>query len=73
MLRTFPVIELTDPVFIVSCVLVLIDHFSWFFYFSANYRPFAEVATFFGLLVWLVPFLFFISLTANEYALPTNG
>jgi hypothetical protein len=53
-------------------VLVLCDHFSWFFYFADNHRRFAEVATFFGLCVWLVPFMFFVSLTANDQTLPTG-
>ncbi|KAI9208751.1 transmembrane adaptor Erv26 [Polychytrium aggregatum] len=70
MLRTFPSIPIVDPVFIISCVLAVADHFLWFWHFSSQYHPFAEVATFFGLCVWLVPFMFFVSLTANEYTLP---
>ncbi|KAJ3045768.1 hypothetical protein HDV00_007894 [Rhizophlyctis rosea] len=29
-----------------------------------------EIGTFFGLLVWAVPFMYFLSLSANEYTLP---
>lgn len=33
---------------------------------------FAEVATFFGICVWLVPLFLFLSLSANDNALPTS-
>ena len=52
-------------------VLVFADHFLWFFYFSDHYHPFTEVSTFFGICIWIVPFLFFISLTANDFTLPS--
>jgi hypothetical protein len=31
---SWPVISLTAPSFLASCVLVIIDHFLWFFYFA---------------------------------------
>ncbi|KAH0544788.1 hypothetical protein GP486_008493, partial [Trichoglossum hirsutum] len=34
---------------------------------------FTEVASFFGLCVWLVPFAFFVSLSAGDYVLPSMG
>lgn len=108
LLKNFPVIELSSPIFLGSCgksfvflffvspanipkiaslftlriyhfffffliALVVIDHFIWFFYFTTNYHPFSEIATFFAFCVWLVPFQYFISLSANEYALPSFG
>ncbi|TPX62103.1 hypothetical protein PhCBS80983_g00686 [Powellomyces hirtus] len=66
----FPDIELSSPAFILSCILVISDHFVWFFYFTDHYHTFFEIATFFGLVVWLIPFMYFISLSANEYTLP---
>ncbi|KAK5173478.1 erv26 superfamily protein [Saxophila tyrrhenica] len=87
-LRRFPIVKLTDPVFLVSCVLVLANHWLWFRHFSAppksttgryNYyeqaaQPsFTEVASFFGLSVWLVPFALFVSLSAGENVLPSMG
>jgi len=51
---------------------VLADHFLWFTYFSSNYYRFSEVASFFGLCVWLVPFIYFISLSASDNTLPTE-
>ncbi|KAL2916949.1 erv26 superfamily protein [Polyrhizophydium stewartii] len=70
MLPAFPAINISSAVFIVSCVLVITNHFVWFVYFAGRRTSFSEIASFFGLLVWLVPFLFFISLTANDYTLP---
>ncbi|KAI7907294.1 transmembrane adaptor Erv26-domain-containing protein [Cokeromyces recurvatus] len=71
-LKTFPFISLTGLPFIGSCILVFADHFLWFKYFTTHYRPFMDIAAFFGLCVWLVPFAYFISLSANDNALPTS-
>lgn len=80
-LRRFPIVKLTDPVFLLSCVLVLANHWLWFRHFSKEpegsgrrydyYRlqeapTFTEIASFFGLCVWLVPFALFVSLSAGE-------
>ncbi|KIJ37382.1 hypothetical protein M422DRAFT_100546, partial [Sphaerobolus stellatus SS14] len=91
--RRFPIITLTSVSFIASCVLVVTDHFLWFFYWthmveearkaSRRWRhpsvesaivvpSFIDMATFFGICVWLVPLFLFLSLTANENALPTS-
>ncbi|KAI8578370.1 hypothetical protein K450DRAFT_247565 [Umbelopsis ramanniana AG] len=53
-------------------VLVLIDHFVWFQYFTRHYTPFMDIAAFFGVCVWLIPFAYFISLSANDNALPLS-
>ncbi|KAI9306535.1 transmembrane adaptor Erv26-domain-containing protein, partial [Cunninghamella echinulata] len=71
-LRTFPFIQLTSLPFISSCVLVFVDHFIWFNYFTKYYRPFMDIASFFGVCVWLIPFTYFISLSANDNALPLS-
>ncbi|KAK1826362.1 transmembrane adaptor Erv26 [Podospora conica] len=39
----------------------------------SNLPNFSQVASFFGLCVWLVPFALFISLSASENVLPTMG
>ena len=72
-----------------SKVLVLVNHYLWFRHFSApppvsknynyysgpdpNIPTFTEIAAFFGLQVWLVPFALFVSLSAGEYVLPSMG
>ncbi|CAG8501555.1 8691_t:CDS:2 [Ambispora gerdemannii] len=70
-LETFPFINLTSLPFVASCVLVLFDHFQWFQYFTLRHFPFLDIAAFFGICVWLVPFAYFISLSANDHALPS--
>ncbi|KAL8849282.1 MAG: hypothetical protein Q9221_005752 [Calogaya cf. arnoldii] len=90
-LRHFPIVRLTDPVFLLSCVLVILNHFLWFHHFSAPPGPsssrnrtanrydytdipsFTEIASFFGICVWLVPFAMFVSLSAGENVLPSMG
>lgn len=87
-MRRFPYVQLSDPLFILSCVLVLINHYVWFRYFSyyqqsayknmssyydtpSNVPTFTEIASYFGLCVWLVPFALFVSLSASDNVLPT--
>ncbi|EME39377.1 hypothetical protein DOTSEDRAFT_91751 [Dothistroma septosporum NZE10] len=92
-LRRFPVVKLTDPIFLASCALVLINHWLWFrhfskpptsqngygstgrynFYEQRDMPTFTEIASFFGLNVWLVPFALFVSLSAGENVLPSMG
>ncbi|KAK4459425.1 transmembrane adaptor Erv26 [Cladorrhinum samala] len=87
-MRRFPFVKLTDPLFLTSCGLVLINHYVWFKHFShrqerayQNYSyydtpdipSFTEIASYFGLCVWLVPFALFVSLSASDNILPTMG
>ncbi|GAA5973736.1 hypothetical protein JCM11641_005108 [Rhodosporidiobolus odoratus] len=95
--RSWPIISLTSPIFILSCVLVLTSHFLSFRHFShrssasarhAKYThynaynrhtssdrgpTFVEIATYFAVAVWLVPFYLFLSLSANDNVLPSLG
>ncbi|KAJ7904757.1 transmembrane adaptor Erv26-domain-containing protein [Mycena olivaceomarginata] len=89
--NTWPLISLTSPSFIGSCVLVIADHFLWFFHFARlsqdakhnrSFRGapppkgvagFTEIATFFGVCVWAAPLFLFLSLSANDNALPVTG
>ncbi|KAJ6598833.1 transmembrane adaptor Erv26-domain-containing protein [Mycena vulgaris] len=86
--HTWPLISLTSPTFIASCLLVIGDHFLWFFHFARvsqdarhnrSFRGapppkgvpgFTEIATFFGICVWAAPLFLFLSLSANDNALP---
>ncbi|KAF2749302.1 DUF396-domain-containing protein [Sporormia fimetaria CBS 119925] len=88
-LRRFPVVKLSDPTFIVSCFLVILNHYLWFCHFSTppphsmrssypytrdpSIPTFTEIASYFGLCVWLVPFALFVSLSAGENVLPSMG
>ena len=85
--NTWPLISLTSITFLASCVLVIADHFTWFFYFTkvtnnvqhlrtyrgvvAETHSFTEIASFFGICVWFIPLYLFLSLSANDNALPT--
>jgi len=86
---TWPLISLTSLSFLASCVLVISDHFIWFFYFaritsearhSRLYRGmqpnppgFSEIASFFAICVWYAPLFLFLSLSANDNALPMTA
>ncbi|KAK3395385.1 DUF396-domain-containing protein [Sordaria brevicollis] len=89
-MRRFPYVKLTDPLFLLSCGLVLVNHYLWFKHFSghqeraiqnmtsyydmpANVPTFTEIASYFGICVWLVPFALFVSLSASDNVLPTMG
>ncbi|EEH19061.2 hypothetical protein PABG_01380 [Paracoccidioides brasiliensis Pb03] len=101
-LRRFPIVKLSDPIFITSCLLVGLNHWLWFRHFSdpisllqgspmpwttdestnrqhhyydtpPDLPSFTEVASYFGLCVWLVPFALFVSLSAGENVLPSMG
>ncbi|XP_071486730.1 protein TEX261-like [Diadema antillarum] len=73
MLNTFPFIELTSPSFIASTLLVIVNHYLAFSFFSEVWHPFSEVLAYFTLCLWLVPFAFFVSLSAGENVLPTTN
>ncbi|KAL5022194.1 hypothetical protein ScPMuIL_001349 [Solemya velum] len=70
-LQTFPFFTFTSPAFLASIALVFINHYLAFSYFSTVFHPFSEVLAYFTLCLWLVPFAFFVSLSANENVLPT--
>ncbi|KAK3329890.1 transmembrane adaptor Erv26 [Apodospora peruviana] len=89
-MRRFPFVKLTDPLFLASCVLVLLNHYVWFKHFSRHQErayqnmssyydtpsdipTFTEIASYFGLCIWLVPFALFVSLSASDNVLPTMG
>lgn len=42
-------------------------------YEQPDVPSFTEIASFFGLCVWLVPFALFVSLSASDNVLPTIG
>jgi hypothetical protein len=75
LLKRFPTIVVTDPKFIASCVLAVSSHVLWFRHFTSadTYYPFSEILAFFLFCVWIVPFGFFVSLSANDTALPHVG
>ena len=75
LLKKFPIIVVTDVKFIASCILAVTSHILWFRHFTQSdmYFPFSEILAFFLFCVWIVPFGFFVSLSANDTALPHVG
>ena len=97
--QSWPYISLTSLKFLASCVLVVADHFTWFFHFAqraqeqkkwkgpkyrygsastpkgsgyaAGEETFMDIAAFFAVCVWFVPLFLFLSLSANDNALPS--
>lgn len=56
-------------------VLTLANHLLWFDHFasiSPYTFPITAVSSFFLVCVWLAPFLYFISLSAGDYMLPSS-
>ncbi|KAK6493405.1 protein TEX261-like [Huso huso] len=72
LLQTFPYILLTSPNFILSCVLVIVNHYMAFQFFAEEYYPFSEVLAYFTICLWVIPFAFFVSLSAGENVLPST-
>lgn len=77
-----------EPACLIYVALVILNHYAWFRHFSApppresySYRDpyapampsFTEIASYFGMCVWLVPFALFVSLSAGENVLPSMG
>jgi hypothetical protein len=73
LLSTFPLISLLSPGFLAGTVFLLVSHYLAFQYFATEWHPFQEVLAFFFCGLWMVPFAFFISLSANDLVLPTQS
>lgn len=71
LLKDFPYISLSSPVFIISFILVFVNHYLAFQHFSEVYYSFSEVLAYFTICLWILPFAFFVSLSASENVLPT--
>lgn len=79
LLASFPFINPLSAPFVASAFLLVVDNVMWFRFFQADvelfysYRvaPGPAVASFFLLVVWLVPLAFFISLSVNDAVLPS--
>uniref|UniRef100_A0A8C9NKY8 Protein TEX261 n=1 Tax=Serinus canaria TaxID=9135 RepID=A0A8C9NKY8_SERCA len=72
LLRSFPCIVLTSSNFLLSCVLVVVNHYLAFQYFAEEFYLFSEVLAYFTFCLWLIPFAFFVSLSAGENVLPST-
>ncbi|XP_026749411.1 protein TEX261 [Galleria mellonella] len=73
LLRQFPVVRVTSPTFVTSVMVLVAHHYFAFKFFGTVYFSFSEVLAYFTLCLWVVPFALFVSLSANDYVLPTTG
>ena len=74
LLPRFPFVQLGSLDFAVACAGLVASHVLWLRHFWNDTYASAEfVAGFFVVLVWLVPFSFFISIAAGDSTLPLGG
>ncbi|XP_040576407.1 protein TEX261 [Lepeophtheirus salmonis] len=71
LLSSFPFFAVFSPSFIIAIVFVFVNHYLAFQFFGETHYSFTEVMAYFTLCLWFVPFIFFVSLSANENSLPT--
>ncbi|NXF14032.1 TX261 protein, partial [Smithornis capensis] len=53
-------------------VLVVLNHYLAFQFFAEEFYLFSEVLAYFTFCLWLIPFTFFVSLSAGENVLPSD-
>ena len=70
LLEGFPSLRPTSPPFLLAACSCVASHYFWIRHFVAHYHSSTHVLCFLMFAVWLVPFGFFISLSANESTLP---
>ncbi|XP_034838291.1 protein TEX261 [Maniola hyperantus] len=73
LLRQFPVVRPRSVAFCAAVADLTLHHYCAFRYFGQVYYNFSEVLAYFTLCLWVVPFALFVSLSANDYVLPTTG
>lgn len=71
-LQSFPYFDLSSIPFLSGMLLMVLNHYLAFSFFSSEYHPFSHVLGYFTIILWVTPFCFFISLSANENVLPTT-
>ncbi|KAL0808593.1 hypothetical protein ABMA28_013034 [Loxostege sticticalis] len=72
LLREFPVVRVTSLAFVASVSTLVLHHYFAFKFFGTVFYKFSEVLAYFTLCLWVVPFALFVSLSANDYVLPTT-
>ncbi|XP_065176393.1 protein TEX261-like [Sycon ciliatum] len=70
-LGSFPFISMMSPAFLASIALLFLNHYLLLSHFETVWYPFSEIIAYVVISVWMVPFALFISLSANDYVLPT--
>ncbi|EPR79338.1 Transmembrane adaptor Erv26, partial [Spraguea lophii 42_110] len=73
LLSSYPYILASNVNFIAGCVAAFINHFLFLQTTIANNYNALEIILYFIIFVWVVPFCFFLSLTANDDTFPVKG
>lgn len=71
-MKNFPFVRFLSISFGGAVILLFVNHWMAFKYFSQHYYNFSEVLAFFTICLWIVPFALFVSLSANDNVLPTT-
>jgi hypothetical protein len=70
LLKDYPFIQLASLPSLLSLVSFVVSHYIWFDYFLYDRQDIFVLLGFFFLIVWLIPFSLFISLSVNDNILP---
>ncbi|NP_001280447.1 protein TEX261 [Acyrthosiphon pisum] len=73
LLTDFPHFNLTSLSFISSIILLIGNHVLAFKFFRQRYTTLSEVFSYFTVCLWMVPFMFILSLSANDNTLPITN
>ncbi|XP_045457009.1 protein TEX261 [Melitaea cinxia] len=73
LLKDFPVVRVTSVAFMTAVLNLILHHYLAIKYFGQVHYAFSEVLAYFTLCLWIVPLALFVSLSANDYVLPTTG
>lgn len=73
LLIDFPQFNLTSLSFISSIILLIGNHVLAFKFFRQRYTTLSEIFSYFTVCLWMVPFMFLISLSANDNTLPITN
>jgi hypothetical protein len=72
-LSRFPLLDLSSPISMISSFCVLINHLFWIDQFLKDGKALSEIAAVYGILVWLTPLLFLVSMSNTTQSLPNFG
>ncbi|CAH0730190.1 unnamed protein product, partial [Brenthis ino] len=73
LLKKFPVVQVYSITFILALANLIVHHYFSFKHFGSNQYTFSEMLGYYTICLWVVPFALFVSLSANDYVLPTTG
>ncbi|VVC44722.1 Transmembrane adaptor Erv26 [Cinara cedri] len=73
LLTDFPYFNLSSIKFILSIILLIGNHVLVFRFFRQRYLTLLEIVSYFTVCLWTIPFMFILSLSANDNTLPVTN